>query len=182
MSEAERRDYVVELEQFLQVTDRMGDLTWILEDHAWLSKRNRSALSEEERNEFEDAVMFMDTRKQKRGGGGGEEADGAAMMNERELEKLAGKSGSPILEVGGYHDKRESDKDLRAELLPDDQFQRLPGKLRLCRGARVLLTHNLWVEAVLMNGAQGYVAGYVWPERVIRFRRIRREERPSVLP
>ena len=76
------------------------------------------------------------------------------MMNERELEKLGRRTGEPILEVGGYHDKRESDKDLRAELLPDDQFQRLPGKLRLCRGARVLLTHNLWVEAGLTNGAQ----------------------------
>ena len=68
MSEGERRDYVEELEQFLQVTDRMGDLTWTLEDHAWLSKRNRSALSEEERKEFEEAVMLMDTLKQKRGG------------------------------------------------------------------------------------------------------------------
>ena len=46
----------------------MGDLTWTLEDHAWLSKRNRSALSEEEQKEFEEAVMLMDTRKQNRGG------------------------------------------------------------------------------------------------------------------
>ena len=68
------------------------------------------------------------------------------------------------MEVRGYHDRRERDKDVRAELLPDDQFRRLEGTLRVCRGARVLLTHNLWVEAGLMNGALGYVAGYVWPE------------------
>ena len=64
----------------------------------------------------------------------------------------------------GYHDKREGDKDLRAELLDDGAFRRLEGTLRLCRGARVLLTQNLWVEAGLMNGALGHVAGYVWPK------------------
>ena len=34
----------------------------------------------------------------------------------------------------------------------------------VCEGARVLLTQNLWVEAGLMNGALGYVRGYMWPE------------------
>jgi len=164
MSESERRAYVQELGGFLEVTDRMGDLTWTPEDHAWLSKLNRSARSEEERKEFEEAPMLMDTRKKKRGGGEGEEVDGADLMNARQLDALARRTGEPILEVRGYHDKREKDRDVRAELLPDDQFQRLEGTLRLCRRARVLLTHNLWVEAGLMNGALGYVAGYVWPE------------------
>ena len=164
MSEADLRAYVKELEEFLDVTERMGNLTWTLEDHAWLSKLNRSARSEEERREFEDAPMLMGTRKERRGAAEGEEVAGADMMNERELGRLAQRTGEPILEVRGHHDKKEKDKDLRAELLPDDQFRRLEGTLRLCRGARVLLTHNLWVEAGLMNGALGYVAGYVWPE------------------
>ena len=53
---------------------------------------------------------------------------------------------------------------MRAELLDGDDFRPLEGTLRLCKGARVLLTHNLWVEAGLMNGALGRVRGYVWPE------------------
>ena len=85
-------------------------------------------------------------------------------MNAQELEALSRRTGEPILEIQGYHDKPQKDKDLRAEMLPDDNFRRLEGTLRLCRGARVLLTHNLWVEAGLMNGAIGRVRGYVWPE------------------
>ena len=45
-----------------------------------------------------------------------------------------------------------------------DEFRGLPDSLKLCVGARVLLTKNEWVEAGLMNGAMGYVAGFVWPE------------------
>ena len=40
----------------------------------------------------------------------------------------------------------------------------MPHILHLCDGVRVLLTHNEWVEAGLMNGALGYVRGFVWPE------------------
>ena len=163
MSAQEKAAYVEELETFLEVTERVGNLTWTLADHAWLARRNRSALTAAEVKEFEQAPMLMDTRKQKRGASEGEDADGADLVNARELEKLARKTGEPILEIRGHHDKPEKDKDLRAELLPDDSFRGLAGTLRLCRGARVLLTQNLWVEAGLMNGALGYVRGYVWP-------------------
>ena len=84
MSEGERQAYVQDLEEFLRVTDRMGDLTWVPGDHAWLSKRNRSALSAEELKEFQEAPMLMDTRKQKRGGGECEDAAGADLMNAQE--------------------------------------------------------------------------------------------------
>ena len=165
MSDAERRAYVGEADHFLDVTGRMGNLTWTQEDHAWLSRRNRSALSEAERKEFEEAPMLMDTRKRRSGGGeGGEEVDGADLLNARELQALSRRTGEPILAIGGYHDKPEMDRDLRAELLDDGAFMRLEGTLRLCKDARVLLGHNLWVEAGLMNGALGYVRGYVWPE------------------
>ena len=164
MPEAERAEYQEEAEEFLRVTNRLGDLTWTRDDHAWLARRNRENLSEEERKEFDEAPLLMDTRKPKRGADGGADADGADLMNARELEYLSRRTGEPILAIGGYHDKPEKDKDLRAELLDGDDFRRLEGTLRLCKGARVLLTHNLWVEAGLMNGALGRVRGYVWPE------------------
>ena len=163
MSVAERAAYVEDLERFLEVTARLGDLSWTSQDHAWLARRNRSALSAEEVKEFEEAPMLMDTRVPKRGGGDGEDADGADLMNERHLERLARRTGEPILEINAYHAKPEKEKDVRAELLPGDRFRGLAGSLKLCRGARVLLTCNLWVAAGLMNGALGYVRGYVWP-------------------
>ena len=38
----------------------------------------------------------------------------------------------------------------------------MENELFMCEGARVLLTQNLWVEAGLMNGALGYVRGYMY--------------------
>ena len=36
-------------------------------------------------------------------------------------------------------------------------------QLRLCEGARVMLTNNRWVTAGLVNGALGYVRGFMFP-------------------
>jgi hypothetical protein len=47
---------------------------------------------------------------------------------------------------------------LKARLLDDDDFG-LANELCLCKGARVLLTRNLWVEAGLINGAHGGCEG-----------------------
>ena len=55
-----------------------------------------------------------------------------------------------------------------------EDFKGLKAELELCEDARVMLTANEWVAAGLMNGALGYVRGYVFPEgfdptsRVIR--------------
>ena len=35
----------------------------------------------------------------------------------------------------------------------------MAGKLVICEGARVLLNHNIWIEAGLMNGAIGTLKG-----------------------
>ena len=42
-------------------------------------------------------------------------------------------------------------------------FRGLNAELRLCVGARVLLTTNEYVEACLVNGAAGYVRGFMLP-------------------
>ena len=37
-------DYAAECEEFLRVAAKMAGCTWTREEHAWLSRRNRSAL------------------------------------------------------------------------------------------------------------------------------------------
>ena len=88
--------------------------------------------------------------------------DGAEQVNERELLKLSWRTGKPILAMRSYHGPHE--KGMKPELLDDAEFRGLLALLNLCEGARVLLTHNEWVEAGLMNGALGRVRGFVWPE------------------
>ena len=53
---------------------------------------------------------------------------------------------------------------MRPELFESEDFRGLANECVLCEGARVLLTRNIWVEAGLMNGALGYLRGYMWPE------------------
>ena len=46
-----------------------------------------------------------------------------------------------------------------------EQFRGLQAELQLCVNARVLLTNNEWVEAGLVNGASGYVRGFMLPPK-----------------
>jgi hypothetical protein len=155
--------------KFKDVTQRLSDLSWTREDWAWLAERNRSALlakpgGEEEVRGFDAAPLLMDTRKQKVGGEGEkqESLDGAEVLNLQELYKLARRTGAPVVRIGAYHKKVRGNEAERADLIDDDDFG-LASELQMCIGARVLLTRNIWAEAGLMNGALGYVRGYVWP-------------------
>ena len=154
----------VEQQRFLEVVGRMADLEWTREDHAWLSQRNRSVmkLTAEGRAElagFEDAPLLMDGRRRNALG-----EDGAQQYNAEELRKLSRRTGKPIAKIGAYHDKPSSKKKLKVEELDAEDFKGLQNNLDLCVGARVILTSNEWVEAGLMNGALGYVRGFMWPE------------------
>ena len=61
-----------------------------------------------------------------------------------------------------FHKKRDVNFTLKARLLDADDFG-LANQLCLCKGARVLLTRKLWVDAGLVTGAQEAVGRYVWP-------------------
>ena len=162
--------YVRDAETFADVTERMSDLSWSKTDHAWLSRRNRAEILKqpggaEQLKAFDQAVVLMDTKKQRTGrpGEAQEKLDGADLKNLEELMKLARNTGVPVARFGAHHKKRGGEEAMRAELMPDDDFG-LSSELLLCVGARVLLTRNLWTEAGLVNGAQGVVKGFVWPE------------------
>ncbi len=110
---------------------------------------------------FDTAPLLMDAKKQKTGSDGG---DGADKMNGCELERMAKRTGEPIASFRVHHDKPDKETDLVVEDMDSEEFRGLAGALMLCVGARVLLTHNLWVAAGLMNGALGWVKGFLWPE------------------
>ena len=65
VAEGKEQEFVDDLERFREVMGRLADLTLTREDHAWLSRRNRSRLSVEERKLFDNAVLLMDTKKQR---------------------------------------------------------------------------------------------------------------------
>ena len=151
------------------MTDRLSDLSWTREDRDWFAERNGSALlarpcGEEEVRRFDEAPLLMDTRKQRVGGEGEkqESLDGADVLNLQELYRVARRSGVPVVRFGAYHKKQSGNEAERADLMDDDDFG-LAAELQMCVGARVLLTRNLWPEAGLINGALGFVRGYVWP-------------------
>ena len=152
--------------KFIKVTRGMADCTWEQCEHAWLSRRNRSHLQQtpqgrEELRKFDAAPLLMDGRKDRVTG-----EVGANKINQLRLERLSAEKRKPIVPMRAYHDKpkKGDGSNAKPEFMDSDDFRGLENELLLCEGARVLLTQNLWVEAGLMNGALGYVVGYMWPE------------------
>ena len=67
---------------------------------------------------------------------------------------------APIARLDAVHDAH----DKVAAAAPAKEVRNLSPSLLLARGARVMLTANLWVEIGLTNGAPGIVRGIVWPD------------------
>jgi hypothetical protein len=88
--------------------------------------------------------------------------DRAGHMNRQELFRQARRTSQPVLSSRAFHLWNSSDGHTATENLPSDDFRGLEASLLLCVGARVLLTHNLWPESGLMNGAFGWLRGFVW--------------------
>ena len=160
-SAGRRERYRLDAQRFLAVTRRMADLEWTREDWRWLSTRNaRSLLTTEEgravyEREFRDAPLLMDGKKTNMRG-----EDGADRNNKDRLEQLSRESRRPILAIKALHQRP---KGTKPERMDDEQFRGLQAELWLCVLARVLLNTNEWVEAGLVNGATGYVRGFMFP-------------------
>ena len=161
-----REEYKKDAQRFLAVTRGMADCSWKLDDHEWLSRRNRSRLQQtpegrEELRRFDTAPLLMDGRVTRATG-----EIGANRVNLHRLEELSARTGKPICVLKAYHDKPNDKRgqEMKPEECSPDDFRGMENELLLCEGARVLLTQNLWVEAGLMNGAIGELKGYMWPE------------------
>ena len=97
----------------------------------------------------------MDTKQQT-----AKQEDGSDRYNAERLERLARESDVPILGIRAAHSGPKGSEPTRMDA---DDFRGLKAELRLCVGARVLLTTNEWVKAGLVNGAAGYVRGFMLP-------------------
>ena len=78
LGEREQEEFRREADKFQEVTGRMASCEWSRAEHEWLSRRNYSRLSVQERAHFEDAPLLMDGRRMKSDG-----EDGAEQMNGR---------------------------------------------------------------------------------------------------
>ena len=102
MAEDVRAAYRADGEKFVRVVGRLADCKWKVEEHAWLSQRNRSRLMRTEAGrrqlatEFDDptrpAVLLMDGRVRNRAG-----KDGAEQRNAVELRRLSRRTGKLIV-------------------------------------------------------------------------------------
>ena len=156
-----RREYAEEREEFWRVVGRMANCTWTPKEHSWLSRRNRRALQVTEAGrrqlaELDDAPILMDGKKQDSKG-----KDGAAEWNAKVLRQNAERTGHPILAIKAFHTNPE---DVDPREWHADDFRGLASTLELSVAARVLLIKNELVEAGLMNGALGWVRGFMWPQ------------------
>ena len=161
-----QKAYRDDAERFLQVMKGMAELTWSREDHSWLAKRNRRILQQTqegraELRSFDDAPLLMDGRVDTVSG-----AVGANRINRLKLEQVSADTKKPILSMGAYYTTPKTEKGQKMEpsLIGAEDFRGMEDMVLLCEGARVLLTQNLWVEAGLMNGALGYVRGFMFPQ------------------
>ena len=162
IAEGRKEAFVDDLTRFREVCERLAELTITREEFAWLSRRNRSRLSAEERRLFDEAVLLMDTRKQRvERGGEVTQLDGADYKNLEELYKLAARKGVPIVRFGSHHKEREGEETMKAELMEDDDFG-LAAELQMCVGAQIILRRNMWIGAGLVNGSMGTVRHFVW--------------------
>ena len=88
---------------------------------------------------------------------------GADHMNLVKLKQLADRTRVPIYTLCARHGVPKDKAECEVTKMKADDFRCMETELLMCTGARVLLTQNLWPEAGLMNGALGFVKGFMWP-------------------
>ena len=178
LSSERQKEYSADAARFQKVTRGMAECTWSMDDHAWLSRRNRSIVQRtpEGRAElarFEDAPLLMDGRVDRITG-----EVGANTVNRLKLNQCSAASQKPIAVLSAFHDKKSpvtgaddgrpkkmsENERMAVERMSAEDFRGVENEVCVCEGARVLLTQNLWVDAGLVNGALGNVVGYMWPE------------------
>ena len=132
----------------------MRDVSWDLSDYQWLASRCESRLSAAERAAFADAPRLMDARKDREDG-----LDSCEKYNRQRLYAGANKDVRPVARISARH---EGVPDAEGKTWACEHFRGVEATLELVEEARVILIHNLWVDAGLSNGSQGTVKAIVY--------------------
>ena len=133
--------------EYTKLCLRLRDGTFSTADHLILQSRNYDTLPLADKIHLEDkATRLVTSNKQ------------AGNYNARKLISLAKSDKSKIFRIEAY----ESGKEGKA-VSSSDNFGGLKTTFHLAINSRVMLTSNLWVEAGLINGAQGIVRDKLCP-------------------
>lgn len=136
------RQQGAENEEFKQQLERLATGNFSIDDWKRWSKHDMSQLSENDRNLFvHQATMLCAMKKD---------------MAEFNLYHLK-RTGNPIARLNAENSKG-------ATAFSTDLAQGLNNRIYLSRGAKIVLTSNLWTEAKLVNGSQGTVEFLVFKE------------------
>ena len=129
------RQQGAENEEFKDRLERLATGKLTTEDWKIWEQRDISNLTEDQRNSFVDEATMLCAKKKD-----------MAWFNAYHLKK----TGHPIAILNAINSKG-------ASVFNADHAQGLANKIYLSKGAKVVLTQNLWTSAKLVNGSQGTV-------------------------
>ena len=125
---------------------RDGNLTQA--DYDFLHPRTTGTVSRDDEKRFENSLYLMYTREEVR------------EYNMQQLDRL-NRQGHRTARIDAIHSNKA------AEGMTADNMQGLQPFLMVARGARVMITSNIWTEVGLTNGAMGTVRYIVYKEGIL---------------
>ena len=138
-------------EQFRNLLNRLRVGESTKDDYNLLKTRFFSTVSNNERNEFEEATRLYPTRRQ---------------VREHNLDKLArlNTGGSPqkTCRLDATHTPTHLSAVGRKQ--SSDDMMGLESSLYVARGARIMITQNVWTEMGLTNGCTGFLRRIIFEE------------------
>src|SRR5437773_10466018 len=76
----------------------------------------------------------------------------------------------PVISINARHTGPRGARDASYE-----EAENLHKVVLLCKGAKIMLTQNIWVESRLVNGCRGIVYDITWPAESDVFKEVRKE-------